>query len=99
MAQDNTGISLSVSDPDNENQPEQWGDGGAADAEDYCSAELVHGDEVTGLLNLSQVSPSYQKFSPGTAGLYRPRTHAGRNYLLLFGVFVVAVAGLVYISR
>jgi len=101
---DETGISLSVSDPDNMNDPAALGDGGLGDAEDYCSAELMHGDEITHLLRLSG-SPSQRV----QAGLRAPKQKksgtvqvgmgtGGKHYLILFGVIVVILVGVVILN-
>jgi len=95
--QDNSGISLSTSDPDNNNQPEQLGDGGAADAEDYCSAELFHGDTITCLLQSAGSSPAATTGS-GKQILGRRKGKGGKPYLVLLGVVAAVFVGLVILN-
>jgi|SRR5580698_324657 hypothetical protein len=105
MAQDNTGISLSVSDPDNNNEPQQWGDGGAADAEDYCTAELLHGDELAGLLNIAGGSgpiPRRGQSGDGSTGGRRSRSKHMRGvagYLALGGIVIAVFVGISILNR
>jgi hypothetical protein len=100
--EDNTGISLSVSDPDNMNDPQQLGDGGAADAEDYCSAELTHGDLIANFLSQSCSStPASALAGGGSSGKVKSsgRGKSGaKNYFMLAGIMIAIVLGFAIVN-
>jgi hypothetical protein len=100
---DQTGISLSVSDPDNLNNPSSYGDGGSGDAEDYCTAELLHGDVLASMLEISRNSGSPaavltrgsipRRIRGGSAGVQK------HGILILVGILVVVVIGVAILNE
>ena len=98
MALDDSGISLSTSDPDN-NNPLPVSSGMMEDIEDYCSSELLYGDRITSVL-----SASAHAFSPAAAltkghgpRMPKPQTRT-MNYVLLAGAVVAVFVGLSILS-
>jgi hypothetical protein len=102
--QDNSGISLSVSDPDNNNEPQQYGDNGVSDAEDYCTAEFTYGAELAELLNKAGSGNSaplakWQATGGGMRRIHSKRLHGVFGYLALGGIVFGVFVGIGFLNR
>jgi hypothetical protein len=98
VAIDSSGISLSTADPDNLNFPS--GSGLSDEIEDYCSAELLHGDSIAAMLNAAVSSPNAGRSGSGRGSAMPKRRMAcggsqNRIYWILAGVIVILVVGVI----
>lgn len=95
---DTTGISLSVSDPDNDNHPQAYGDGGAGDAQDYCSAELMYGDNLSNLLDAATPAGNARVMGGGAKAMLAKKKNCSPCSKRAPYLVIAAVIGLVFVA-